>query len=299
MEIETPLSRYQIQHEIGKGSYGIVYKARDLETSTTIALKKLQIRDSQGGFSNSILREVSLLRQLSHPNIVSIKDFFTHEESDYITFEYLSIDLRNFMNSISTRLPESAIKFYTHQILKGLSYCHNNLIVHRDLKPQNLLLNNEELKIADFGLAKNEGESLDPCTPLVQTLWYRAPEIIMGAKETEKIDLWSVGCIFAEMITGRPLCTGSNSVDQLWKIFEVFGTPDESDWPGIGQYIEYQRAPKYPKRNFSEIFPGLSNDGINFISKLLSINPDQRLSAREAKNHVYLREFNYENYSQN
>jgi serine/threonine protein kinase len=297
MEIETLLTRYQIQHEIGKGSYGIVYKARDLETSTTIALKKLQIRDSQGGFSNSIVREVSLLRQLSHPNIVSIKDFFTHEESDYITFEYLNIDLRNFMNSISTRLPESAIKFYTHQILKGLSYCHNNLIVHRDLKPQNLLLNNEELKIADFGLAKNEGESLDPSTPLVQTLWYRAPEIIMGAKETEKIDLWSVGCIFAEMITGRPLCTGTNSVDQLWKIFDVFGTPDESDWPGIGQYIEYQRAPKYPKHDFTGIFPGLSSDGINFISRLLSINPDLRMSAKEAKNHVYLREFNYETYT--
>lgn len=295
MILENSLSRYQIEHEIGKGSYGIVYKARDLQTSTTIALKKLQIRDSQGGFSNSILREVSILRQLSHPNLVSIKDFFTHEQSDYITFEYLNVDLRNFMNSIPTRLPENAIKFYTHQILKGLCYCHSNYIVHRDLKPQNLLLNNDELKIADFGLAKTEGENLDPCTPLVQTLWYRAPEIILRAKESEKIDLWSVGCIFAEMISGRPLCTGSNSVDQLYKIFEVFGTPDESDWPGIGQYIEYQQAPRYPKRRLEDIFPTLSKEGINFIGRLLSINPDTRMNAQEAKNHVYLREFNYSN----
>jgi cyclin-dependent kinase 2 len=294
MKNSSALERYQILNEIGKGSFGIVYKAQDLESRSIVALKKLQIRDAEGGYCYSLLREVSLLRQLSHPNIVKIKDFFSDQESDYIALEYLNTDLRNFMTSVPTRLPETAIRFYTHQILTGLEFCHRQNIIHRDLKPQNLLLNSQEVKIADFGLSKLAGEVQDPSTPVVQTLWYRAPEVLLGDLGTEKIDLWSLGCIFCEMIEGKPLFCGSNAVDQLWKIFRVLGTPEESDWPGVSELRGFHCFPKFERKSVKACFPQLSNDGVDFLSKLLVMDPKKRISAQQAKNHVYLREFNYQ-----
>ena len=293
MKKSSSLSRYQILNEIGKGSYGIVYKAQDQQTSSTVALKKLQMRDSQGGYTSSLIREVSLLRKLRHPNIVSISDFFTEGESDYIALEYLSTDLRNFMLSVPSRLPESTVKFYTHQILSGLEYCHDLNIIHRDLKPQNLLLSENELKIADFGLSKFANEHDEPTTPIVQTLWYRAPEVLLGGQGGFKIDMWSLGCIFVEMIQGKALFCGSNSVDQLWKIFQVLGTPGEEDWTGISDLPGYHCFPKYERVGFKTLLPQLSIEALDFVSGLLVLDPSRRMTATQAKNHVYLREFSY------
>lgn len=287
------LSRYEFCGVIGKGTYGTVYKAKDLTNDTTVALKKITLKDYKDGISPSILREVSILKRMDHPNVVSVKDFFIDEDSYYIAFEYLNQDLRGYLDRLNTPLPETVMKHYIYQLLRGLSYCHKSCVLHRDLKPHNLLIFGDVLKIGDFGLSKFTSYPDIPITPTVQTLWYRAPEILLGAEYTEKIDVWSVGCIYGEMITGLPVFSGSNQIDQLWKIFKVLGTPDSEFWEGISELKGYNIFPQWRPVNFKEIFPVLSEDGIDFLSKVLVTNPARRMTSHEALNHPYFREFQY------
>ena len=293
MDSQTGLSRYEISDIIGKGTYGIVYRAKDLTDNSLIALKKITLKESKDGISPAILREVGILKSMSHPNIVPVNDFFIENDDYYISFEYLSQDLRGFLDSLMFPLSEIAIKYYIHQLLSGLSYCHRNCIIHRDLKPHNLLVSHERLKIGDFGLSKFVGYPDVPLTPTVQTLWYRAPELLLGTNYSDKIDMWSVGCIFGELITGQPIFPGSNQIDQLWTIFNVLGTPDNSTWPGIGQFKGFCITPKWQPVSFKELFPILSEDGIDFISKVLVVDPNKRMTSHQALNHPYFREFNY------
>ena len=189
MDTQSSLSRYEISEIIGQGSYGIVYKAKDLLDYSHVALKKITMKDSKEGISPTVLREVGILRRMEHPNIVPVKDFFIENDNYYISFEYLSEDLHKFLERIQTPLSERIIKYYIHQLLLGLSYCHNNCIVHRDLKPHNLLISQEKLKIGDFGLSRFSLSPDFPITPTVQTLWYRAPELLLGTNYSEKIDI--------------------------------------------------------------------------------------------------------------
>ncbi|KAG0002170.1 cyclin-dependent serine/threonine protein kinase [Modicella reniformis] len=180
-----------------------------------------------------------------------------------------------------------------YQLLKGVAYCHEHRVLHRDLKPQNLLINKKgDLKLGDFGLARAFGIPVRSYSHEVVTLWYRAPDVLMGSKQySTSIDIWSSGCIFAEMASGRPLFTGSSVRDQLLKIFKILGTPTEESWTGVSTLPEYRPDfPTFKPIPLETLVPKLDADGIDLLNRLLTYDPDKRISAEEALAHPYFEE---------
>lgn len=286
----TPIDRYQKIEKIGEGTYGVVYKARDTVTNEIVALKKIRLEGEDEGVPPTAIREISVLKEISHENIVKLKDIVHSEARLYLIFEYLEKDLRNFIES-TKEIPESLIKKFLVQILTAVSHCHQHRILHRDLKPQNLLISNRQIiKLADFGLARSYCLPMKTYTHEVVTLWYRAPEILMGAKKySTPIDIWSVGCIFAELATGKPIFAGDSEIDQLFKIFKVLGTPDEDSYPGISLLPDYKSTfPKWRRLDLGYEVHGIDDEGIDLLSQMLAIDPLLRISARNALKHPYL-----------
>lgn len=278
--------------KIGEGTYGIVYKAIHKETRETIALKKIRLDDDFQGVPSTAIREISLLRELEHQNIVRLRDVVHEERGLYLVFDYLDLDLKKLMDSsptFSSNIP--LVKGYLYQILAGIAYCHSHRVLHRDLKPQNLLIdpNTTCLKLADFGLARAFGIPVRTYTHEVVTLWYRAPEILLGAKHyTTPVDIWSVGCIFAEMVNERALFRGESEIDQLYQIFMKLGTPTEALWPGVSELPDYQEYfPKWPRKDVKELAPMLDAVGGDLLMKMIQYEPSKRISASEALKHPY------------
>jgi len=199
---------------LGEGAYGVVYQGIDNRSQETIALKKIKLDTQSEGVPSTTIREISVLREIDHPNVVQLKDVVMCPNKMYLIFEYLEMDLKKKIDSLGPGNIFSAadVKSYMYQLLSGIAACHKCRIIHRDLKPQNILLGkNNELKIADFGLARAFGIPIRPYTKEVVTLWYRAPELLLGAAEySTPVDIWSAGCIFAEMVTKRALFDGDN-----------------------------------------------------------------------------------------
>ncbi|XP_012508436.1 PREDICTED: cyclin-dependent kinase 2 isoform X1 [Propithecus coquereli] len=196
------MENFQKVEKIGEGTYGVVYKARNKLTGEVVALKKIRLDTETEGVPSTAIREISLLKELNHPNIVKLLDVIHTENKLYLVFEFLHQDLKKFMDaSALTGIPLPLIKSYLFQLLQGLAFCHSHRVLHRDLKPQNLLINAEgAIKLADFGLARAFGVPVRTYTHEVVTLWYRAPEILLGCKYySTAVDIWSLGCIFAEM----------------------------------------------------------------------------------------------------
>lgn len=176
-----------------------------------------------------------------------------------------------------------------HQILSGLYFCHINRIIHRDLKPQNILVAGDlKLKLADFGLSRMFSLPMGKMTHEIITLWYRPPEVLLGQENyTTKVDSWSVGCIMAEMVLDRTLFPGDSEIGQLFKIFQICGSPNEENWPNVVKLNDYKHTfPKWKPRNFYELFPDLDKDGVDLLEKMLTLDPDKRISIREALEHV-------------
>uniref|UniRef100_A0A8C0VYR4 Cyclin-dependent kinase 2 n=1 Tax=Castor canadensis TaxID=51338 RepID=A0A8C0VYR4_CASCN len=213
----------KITKKIGEGTYGVVYKAKNKLTGEVVALKKIRLDTETEGVPSTAIREISLLEELKHPNIVKLLDVIRTENKLYLVFEFLHQDLKKFMDALPSLL------------LQGLAFRHSHGVLHRDLKPQNLLINTEgAIKLAIFGLARAFGVPVRTYTHEVVTLWYRAPEILLGCKYySTAVDIWSLGCIFAEMVTRRALFPGDSEIDQLFRIFRTLGTPDEVVWPGV------------------------------------------------------------------
>lgn len=226
------MDRYQKIDKLGEGTYGIVYKAQHRHTGEVVALKRIRLDNEEEGIPCTAVREISLLRDLHHPNIVRLLDILHTEKKLTLVFEYLDSDLKKYLDTtnpppaegeVVTELSmefKELVKGFLYQLLQGVAYCHSKLVLHRDLKPQNLLVSRKgELKIADFGLARTFGAPVRSYSTEVVTLWYRAPDVLLGNKfYSSAIDIWSVGCIFAEMINGRPLFPGTNTRDQVYRI---------------------------------------------------------------------------------
>ena len=191
--------------KIGEGTYGVVYKAKDRVTGEIIALKKIRLEAEDEGIPSTAIREISLLKELQHPNIVRLYDVVHTERKLTLVFEFLDQDLKKYLDVCDSGLGLPIMKSFLFQLLTGVAYCHHHRVLHRDLKPPNLLINREgQLKLADFGLARAFGIPVRSYTHEVVTLWYRAPDVLLGSRKySTPVDMWSVGCIFAEMANGR------------------------------------------------------------------------------------------------
>lgn len=232
------------------------------------------------------------MKELKHENIVTLHDVIHTENKLMLVFEYMDKDLKKYMDARGDRgqLDAPTIKRFMQDLLKGTAFCHENRVLHRDLKPQNLLINTKgQLKLADFGLARAFGIPVNTFSNEVVTLWYRAPDVLLGSRTyNTSIDIWSAGCIMAEMFTGRPLFPGTTNEDQLQKIFRLMGTPSERTWPGISQLPEYKgNFPSYATQQLHILLPQVDNLGLDLIGKLLQLRPENRISAPEALRHPW------------
>ena len=280
--------------KIGEGTYGVVYKGKHRKTDQIVALKKIRLESEEEGVPSTAIREISLLKELQHPNIVGLEDVLMHDSKLYLVFEYLSMDLKKYLDTIPSGryLDSMLVKSYCHQILQGILFCHKRRTLHRDLKPQNLLIDNKGvIKLADFGLARAIGIPVRVYTHEVVTLWYRAPEILLGSQRYScALDIWSIGCIFAECITKKPLFHGDSEIDQLFRIFRLLSTPNEETWPGVSSLPDYKPTfPNWKAKNLSQSVSAklLSPDGLDLLQEMLVYNPADRINAREALKHPY------------
>jgi len=302
----------------GEGAHGIVYKCevssgetksrkrhrdeeKDQDTKTEdgkdkekqqkryVAIKKIRLRDSQVGLSSDAIREIKLLQELNHPNVMKVLEIFGSSGNINLVLEYMESDLEHIIKSNDIVLSVADIKQYMRMLLLAVEHCHNNWVLHRDIKPGNLLIGSDgEMKLADFGLAKFYGSPDRKLSTQACTLWYRAPELLYGAESYGTgADMWSVGCVFAELMLRRPFFTGDTELKQLTHIFAVLGTPKEIDWPGmtsLPRFVEFETVPISPLRTF---FPAADKDALDLLSRLLVFSPSSRLTATQALKHPF------------
>jgi len=279
--------------ELGEGTYGVVYKAYNTNTMQTVALKIIQL-ESEEGVPCTAIREIGLLRELNHPNIVRLEETITDDTSITLVFEYCDLDLKMYLDQNGGVISTTIMKKFLYQLLRGVEHCHSMQFLHRDVKPQNLLINLEtlQLKIADFGLGTALPGPSRQYSNEVVTLWYRPPDVLLGSLSyTKSIDMWSIGCVFAEMALGRPLFPGVNTKDQLKKIFKVLGTPTPEIYPEIGNLPDYRNDfTIYKRKNLKYFIIGIQEKGISLLESFLKYDPAQRISAKNAMQHEYLEE---------
>lgn len=281
---------YRKVEKIGEGTYGVVYKAVDTRTGEFVAMKKIRTEAEEEGVPSTAIREIAFLKELQHPNVVTLKEVLHWNQKLHLVFEFVDQDLRKHLETYPAYLPASLVRSYIQQILTGLLFCHTHRILHRDLKPQNLLIDHKGIiKLADFGLARAFGLPIRTYTHEVVTLWYRAPEVLLSGKEySTPVDMWSVGCIFAEIAEKKPLFPGDSEIDELFKIFKVLGTPTEETFPGVSSFRDYKATfPKWRPMALGALVPHLDSDGIDLLSHMIQLDPAKRISARAALQHPY------------
>ncbi|CAK9186934.1 unnamed protein product [Ilex paraguariensis] len=275
--------------KIGQGTYSNVYKARDLITGKVVALKKVRFDNLEPESVKFMAREILVLRKLNHPNVIKLEGLVTSRMSCslYLVFEYMEHDLSGLAAVQGVKFSEPQVKCYMKQLLSGLEHCHNNGVLHRDIKGSNLLIDNDGiLKIADFGLASfYDPDHKQPLTSRVVTLWYRPPELLLGATYYGVgVDLWSAGCILAELLAGKPIMPGRTEVEQLHKIFKLCGSPSEEYWKKSRLPNAILFKPQQPyKRCIAETFKDFP-PSLPLIEALLAIDPVERGSATAALN---------------
>ena len=290
--------RYQILRTLGEGTYGKVYQCFDNIEKSIVAIKKMKLFDVMQGIPATSVREISILRDCNHPNIVNMKKI-EHEEKTqklFLIFEMLEMDLGTFIKNFRTanrKIHEFQIKKILYEVLKGLNYLHENRILHRDLKPDNILIDSslERVKLADFGLSRTIHQPMRPYSREILTQWYRSPEVCFGNQEYSiGVDSWAAGCIMAELFLGKPIFRGRSDSEQLITIFQVIGSPNELNWPGfnnIKQKLNLEDFPQFKKVKWSEFIKGLDNNSEDLLERLLTLDPNRRISCKEALLHPY------------
>ncbi|KAL0480875.1 cyclin-dependent kinase [Acrasis kona] len=316
-------SKYKKLEKIGEGSYGVVFKAKRTASSShpngtargdMVALKRITLENENEGVPVTALREIALLKELKHPNIVRLHDVIHTPKKLTLVFELLDQgDLKTYIDVHGQpQLSTATVKSFMYQLLRGISYCHSHSILHRDLKPQNLLISKEgELKLADFGLARAFGIPVKKLTHEVVTLWYRSPDVLLGSEHYDTaVDVWSVGCIFAEMLSGQPPFMGKGEPQQLLKIFSLLGTPcmtavssppdpscdAQQYWGGYTSLQNWDKFVRecpelvttvFPPQNLAKEYPNVEPAGIDLLERMLRYDPSYRITAADALNHPY------------
>lgn len=296
-DARSTLRNYEKLARIGEGTYGVVYKARCRTSGETVALKRVRMDRERDGMPLTSLREIKILQRCDHENVVRLHRVIQGETagSVFLVFEYCEHEMARLVDYVKTKFTASEVKSLVTQTLRAVEYLHDRCVIHRDLKLSNLLLNQRgELKLCDFGLAR----TLDPAesgsyTPKVVTLWYRAPELLFGCdRYTAAIDMWAVGCIFAEFLKHVPIFPGSTEIELVQMISALLGNPNANIWPGW-ETLPHAKNFNFPHQpyNFLEVnFPTLSEAGVNLLDGLLTYDPEKRLTAKEALAHAYFRE---------
>ncbi|KAM0671780.1 cyclin-dependent protein kinase [Ordospora colligata] len=276
------ISVYEKINNICSGSFGSVYKVRCKESKNIFAIKRMNpsMCHDTNGFSVLYIREVMILRHLQHNNIMRINEVVEGAAINdfFIVMEYCDTDLKTLIQKAGP-MDESMAMFFTNQLLQGLEFLHGIGVIHRDLKPSNILLMRDGcLKIADFGLARRISSQM---TNLVVTLWYRPIEVLLGSESyDESVDMWSVGCIVGEMMVGEPIMPGEGEIDQLRRVFELLGYPDDKDLHGLElPHLKSIRIPDTFNAEFDKRFNGMDGEVVEFIRNMLSFDPRKRDSA--------------------
>lgn len=282
------MEKYKVIKTLGDGMFGSVKKAIDKETNRMVAIKKMKKKYYKWDECVK-LPEIQSLIKLAHPNIVKLFEVLKSNDELYFVFEYLDQNVYQLISERKTLLSEIQIRNILYQTLQALAYMHRHGYFHRDLKPENMLEYKGTIKIADFGLAK-ENKSRPPYTEYVSTRWYRAPEVILRApKYGPPIDIFAVGAIMAELYKNAPLFPGSSETDQINKICVVLGTPVEKDWPE-GYRLASQvgfKFPKHPPQSLRQLIPMASDDAIHLLEDMLNYNPEKRPTAADALQHPF------------
>lgn len=283
------MERYRILEELGDGTCGTVYKAIDCRTQEIVAVKKMK-RKFYFWEEYWRLREIKVLRKLNHPNVIKLKEVVKENDEVFLIFEHMNFNLYQMMRERQRPFSEDEIQGFMSQVFHGLNHIHRTGYFHRDLKPENLLVTNDVLKIADFGLAR-EASSMPPYTEYVSTRWYRAPEVLLQSKSyAPAVDMWAAGAILAELFTLSPIFPGESEIDQLFKICCVLGTPDLTSFPegtNTSRLFEITSYEKILPANLSEIIPNASPEAIDLIMRLCSWDPSRRPTADESLQHPF------------
>lgn len=307
----SKISGYTIMSKLGEGTFGEVHKAEARASGEIFAMKKILMHNEKDGFPITALREIKLLKMLSHPNVLKLEEMAVERPKGegrklkaimYMVTPYMDHDLSGLLDNPSVQFTEPQIKCYMLQLLQGVAYLHASKILHRDLKAANLLINNQGiLQIADFGLArpyddpppqpgKGNGEATRDYTTLVVTRWYRPPELLLQLKRyTPAIDMWGVGCVFGEMFRGRPILPGNSDVNQAQLIFDLMGSPNEENMPGWSSLPGCEGVQTFQHRNkiLPQVFGEQGPIFISLLDELLNLNWRKRINATDALEHPY------------
>ncbi|TKR65042.1 hypothetical protein L596_025506 [Steinernema carpocapsae] len=300
--------KYELQKRLGKGAYGIVWKAIDRRTNEPVALKKIFDAFRNPTDSQRTFREIMFLQEFGrHPNVVKLFNILKadNDKDIYLVFEFMEADLHNVIKR-GTILKEIHKQYIMCQLFRAIRYLHSGNVLHRDLKPSNVLLDADcRVKLADFGLARSlsqledypEGENMPELTEYVATRWYRSPEILLAAKRyTKGVDMWSLGCILAEMIVGRALFPGTSTINQIERIMNTIARPSKSDIDSIGSHYAasvLEKMPKSPKRTLELMLSGAEPSAIELVTRLLIFAPHKRLTVEYCLCHPYVLQFHH------